>query len=408
MVRNRKSQLFFAAALGFLAILVYGVGTVQAAPRHETWVGLFGDDILGENLCTREMTLRYPERCSAFSPGAREVRMAYLRAHLPDPLPALPVEELEVPEGAVTPYTFAYVRTLPAPTYTHPAEAEAGLAPKRTFAAGDNWVSVMNRTEYNGQVWYEINNEEFIQADYLGFANPSRFHGVMLNEQPQYPFAWINRAVNASPLPGAAAGSTAFSRYQLVTLFGEETVGERLWYMIGPDQWVEQAMVSRVDVDPRPEGVGAEEKWLEVDTFEQTIAAYEGDRMVFATLISSGRHPNWTPNGLTRIWGKLPSTPMSNQDSTPESLDWYYLEDVEWTQYFNGAYALHTAYWHDAFSFTRSHGCINLAPLDAKWLFDWTTPVLPEGAKVTYSHEGEGTWVWVHMSEPIPGLVISR
>jgi hypothetical protein len=248
--------------------------------------------------------------------------MAYLRAHLPDPLPALPVEELEVPEGAVTPYTFAYVRTLPAPTYTHPAEAEAGLAPKRTFAAGDNWVSVMNRTEYNGQVWYEINNEEFIQADYLGFANPSRFHGVMLNEQPQYPFAWITRAVNASPLPGAAAGSTAFSRYQLVTLFGEETVGERLWYMIGPDQWVEQAMVSK----SMSTHAGRCGSGREVARSRHLRADNRSLRRRSHGLRDVDSPRGGTPTGLQ--WshphlGKLPSTPMSNQDSTPESLDWY-------------------------------------------------------------------------------------
>jgi len=395
-----------------LLLLGFGVsaGNVTAAPLREAREGLFSDDVAGDYLCTRAMTLRHPEHCSKFSPGAREVRMAYLRAQLPDPLPELPTEELEVPEGAVSIYTFAYVRNLPAPTYAHPAEAEAGLPPKRTFYAGDNWVSVVSRAEYNGQAWYEINPEEFISAEHVAIANPSRFHGVLLNEQPLYPFAWMNRNANTAALPGGEPNGAALNRYQVITLFAEEPVGDELWYMIGPDQWVEQATVSRVDVDPRPEGVAPGDKWLEIDTFEQTLAAYEGDRMVFATLISSGRPPNWTPNGLTRLWGKYPTTPMSNQDSAPENLDWYYLEDVEWTQYFNGAYALHTAYWHDSFGFTRSHGCINLSPLDAKWLFGWTTPYTPEDANVVYSDEGanQGTWVWVHMSEPIPGLVLSR
>ncbi len=99
--------------------------------------------------------------------------------------------------------------------------------------------------------------------------------------------------------------------------------------------------------------------------------------MVFATLVSSGRSSTWTPDGLTRIWSKMPTTPMRNQDVTPDSPAWYYLEDVQWTQYFNGAYALHAAYWHNSFGFTRSHGCVNLSILDAKWLFDWTTPYTP-------------------------------
>ncbi|MGC9358719.1 MAG: L,D-transpeptidase, partial [Anaerolineae bacterium] len=181
-----------------------------------------------------------------------------------------------------------------------------------------------------------------------------------------------------------------------------------LWYMIGPEQWIDQSYVSRVDVNPRPEGVGADERWIEVDTFEQTLAAYQGDRMVFATLISSGRSNSWTPDGLTRIWAKMPTTPMSNKDVAPEDSSWYYLEDVEWTQYFFEDYALHAAYWHDAFGFTRSHGCVNVSPLDARWLFEWTSPYLPEGAIGVYAGEryGEGTWVWVHKSEPVPGYAL--
>ena len=60
---------------------------------------------------------------------------------------------------------------------------------------------------------------------------------------------------------------------------------------------------------------------------------------------------------------------MINRDVTNDSPLWYYLEDVEWTQYFFGAYALHAAYWHNSFGFTRSHGCVNLTISDAKWLY---------------------------------------
>jgi lipoprotein-anchoring transpeptidase ErfK/SrfK len=80
------------------------------------------------------------------------------------------------------------------------------------------------------------------------------------------------------------------------------------------------------------------------------------------------------------------------------------LEDVQWTQYFDGAFALHAAYWHNSFSFTRSHGCVNLSILDAKWLFEWTTPYTPVDTKIVYSSTDDpGTWVWVHKTGPIPG-----
>jgi hypothetical protein len=59
--------------------------------------------------------------------------------------------------------------------------------------------------------------------------------------------------------------------------------------------------------------------------------------------------------------------------------------------------ALHGAYWHNNFGTPMSHGCVNLRNEDAKWLYDWTDPVVPEGAKsVAASPSHPGTWVLVH------------
>ena len=389
----------------FLALLLLVVpAVVQAAPLPNPGPDLFLNDVSADYICSVQITQRYPGRCPAYSPGARKTRLEYLRATLPNPLPELAVKEIESPEDAITPYTFAYIRPLPAATYRHPEEAVAGLPPVREFLAGDNWVSVLGEVEYNGQRWYEINEDEFILADHVALTNPSRFHGILLTEQPRYPFGWINRDVNPSKVPGGTPRKEiVFRRYDVITIFAQEFLGDKLWYMVGQDQWVEQSFTSRVDVDPAPEGVAPGEKWIEVNTYEQTLAAYEGERMVFATLVSSGRSGTWTPNGLHRIWAKLPSTPMINRDVGPDNPGWYYLENVEWTQYFDGAYALHAAYWHNAFGFTRSHGCVNLSIPDAKWLFEWTTPYTPPDAKIVYSGPANpGTWVWVHKTSPFP------
>ena len=45
--------------------------------------------------------------------------------------------------------------------------------------------------------------------------------------------------------------------------------------------------------------------------------------------------------------------------------------------YYDGARALHGEYWHDSLGFKRSHGCVNMAPLDARWLFDWAATGTP-------------------------------
>ena len=398
IIHQRILILLFVLIASVVVVSPANAATVDL-PGSE----LFLNDTSGDYLCTVRMTQRYPEKCPIFSPGATGVRLAFLRERLPTPLPELAVVETEGPENSVTGYSFAYVRPLPVATYRHPEEAAVGLSPLRQFLAGDNWVSVNGSVEYNGQLWYEINKNEYILADHVAFTNPSRFHGVILKSQPAYPFAWINRVVNASNEPGGATRSDAhYNRYEIVTIFAQELRGAELWYMVGPDAWVEQSYVSRVDVDPRPDSVEPGEKWIEINTYEQTLAAYEGDRMIFATLVSSGRGSDFTPSGLTKIWGKLPTTPMVNRDVTPDSPLYYYLEDVEYTQYFFEAYAIHAAYWHDAFSFTRSHGCINMATLDAKWLFEWTTPYTPLDADIVYSTRADlGTWVWVHKTPPV-------
>ena len=33
-------------------------------------------------------------------------------------------------------------------------------------------------------------------------------------------------------------------------------------------------------------------------------------------------------------------------------------------------------FWHSDFGVRRSHGCVNVTPEDAKWIFRWTTPAL--------------------------------
>ena len=354
-------------------------------------------------VCVPSLIWRNPELCSSYGPGTTAYRIAAI--HLPDPLPELPVIELpqdEEEENEAVPHTYAHVKTLPLNVYRHPMEAARGLPPVRTMLSGDWWLSVDGMVEFEGQQWYQINEEEFVQADTLAFASPSRFQGVYLTDQPQHPFAWINRWVQPSVIPqGPLNEAVGLGRYQVVTLFAEERRGEEIWYLVGEDQWVEQSYTSRADVDPPPPEIGPGEKWIEVDLFEQTIAAYQGDRMLYVTLFSGGRTATSTPPGLYRLWYKLREGKMSNPDVEDGSPSYYYIEDVPWTLYFHEGYSIHMAFWHDAFGFQRSHGCVNLAPRDALWFFNWTDPFLPEG--VDDIHIGEGspnTWVWVHFSSP--------
>jgi hypothetical protein len=280
--------------------------------------------------------------------------------------------------------------------YTDPADTERGLAPIRTLDAGYIWVRLAGQVTYNSQKWYLTSGGGYLPASLVATYRPSTFQGITVRDQPALPFAWVLTSVKTAPQPGGKpeAASRSFKRYDLVNIYEQREAGDRVWYRVGENQWLVQTAVAKVERTGPPEGVGPGEKWIDVSLFEQTVAAYEGDRMVYATLTSTGL-PRWpTVKGLFRIYAKVALGPMSGQEGKP---DYYSLEDVPWAMYFQEGYSLHGTYWHDGFGYQHSHGCANLSPLDAKWLYDWTTPTAAPGAQVKRATQDDpGTWVWVH------------
>ncbi|MBC7234576.1 MAG: L,D-transpeptidase family protein [Chloroflexi bacterium] len=132
-----------------------------------------------------------------------------------------------------------------------------------------------------------------------------------------------------------------------------------------------------------------EGKWIEVDLTKQRLFAYEGTQVVYEAQISSGKRFTPTIKGKFRIKQKIESQLMTGPG--------YYLPNVPYVQYFYAAYALHGAYWHNRWGTPTSHGCVNLKHEDAKWLYEWTDPVVPEGAKsVNATRDNPGTWVLIH------------
>ncbi|MBU4224578.1 MAG: L,D-transpeptidase [Chloroflexi bacterium] len=50
--------------------------------------------------------------------------------------------------------------------------------------------------------------------------------------------------------------------------------------------------------------------------------------------------------------------------------------------------------YHNDYGTPRSHGCINLTPQDAKWLYRWTLPAVPLDQRYIYE-PGSGSNVQV-------------
>ncbi len=124
-----------------------------------------------------------------------------------------------------------------------------------------------------------------------------------------------------------------------------------------------------------PPGHGVHgEKWIDVNLTTQTLTAYEGQRAVFTALISSGTSYYPTVVGTFQIYAKYRTTRMRGGSGA----SYYDLPNVPYTMYFYRGYALHGAYWHNNFGTPMSHGCVNLHPSNAEWLFNWA----PMGTKV--------------------------
>ncbi len=172
-------------------------------------------------------------------------------------------------------------------------------------------------------------------------------------------------------------------------------IGNKAYYEDENGVLLRAYAVSKAEKIPRPVGLASGDRWIHVDLSEQTLVAYEGDRPVFVTLVSTGKQPGMTPTGVFRIQTKHIATSMRDQPVEEEA---YSIEDVPWTQYFHANVALHGAFWHAGFGLVRSHGCVNLSPSDARWLFGFTRPALPPGwHAVTANTLGrdDGTVVYV-------------
>jgi lipoprotein-anchoring transpeptidase ErfK/SrfK len=119
----------------------------------------------------------------------------------------------------------------------------------------------------------------------------------------------------------------------------------------------------------RPDGVGPDERWIDVNLTTQTLVAYEGDTPVFDSRVSSGTWQYPTVTGQFRVWLRYTEQTM---DGRRLGYD-YYLPNVPYVMYFYEDYALHGTYWHNNFGTPMSHGCVNLPTTAAEWIFNWST-----------------------------------
>ena len=242
---------------------------------------------------------------------------------------------------------------------------------------------------FEGRRYGLTTDMQLIPTDRLRPIRGSDFHGTRIGTEIEFPFAFVRQPQARLQVHQASTGrmldaGPADYRAVLKLTGKQKFFQQRLYFETADGKYISDLHASRLDAAKRMPAWGKRgEKWIDVNLTKQTLVLYEGTQAVYATLISSGEagledpeHTTATKRGIFRIHTKHVTATMSGNEIGEE----FELRDVPYVQYFDKeGYALHGAYWHDRFGVPKSHGCINLAPEDARRIFYWTEPGVPVG-----------------------------
>jgi hypothetical protein len=297
----------------------------------------------------------------------------------------------------------------------------------RVTAAAGSTVSFVDSFDAEGRTWLITGDGALIPKDKVAPFPRSSFHGVELDRGVVLPIAFARE--RARPLRvlhdnAVVPAGQSVERLAWIGLTGKQiTVQGRRYletreppWLIDPDDFVvvrpspvtpwgdsvdapHAASERRWPMIASPPPRGPRATWIEASVHEGWLIAYEGTRPVYATLAASGRGEplgstgfvqTSTATGVFSIQGKYWTETMDIGAAVHF--------DVPYTMPYHNSYAIHAAYWHDRWGEKVSLGCLNLSPLDARWLFLWAEPRIPEGwhGMTTRGSGGGATVVIVH------------
>jgi len=289
------------------------------------------------------------------------------------------VTPLSMPEGL--PYRYHFVGRNGALGYRTLSVAEES-APDAELEPGFS-VAVLSVAKRGGDPFGFTTKGFWIPMRDLGPARALPLRGAELGDGALN-VAWVyeDRADVYDKPGGTRLKTEVRPQWEQLAVLETVTKKDKRWFRIGERRWVSDRDVRAPSAAPPPGEAAPGERWIDVDIPNQVLTAYEGERPVFATLVSTGKGKGKsiqaTPVGTHRIWVKLLSSDMDNLEDEDASR-YYAIQDVPWVMYFDRGYGLHGTFWHRSFGRVRSHGCVNLTPEDAQRLFNWTGPRLPAG-----------------------------
>ena len=272
------------------------------------------------------------------------------------------------------------------------------------------YVAIDKTFRWNNRTWYKTTKGLVAPADRFWQVAGSKFKGVELDgTEWKLPVAWVyggrkrTTTYELDEDTSKLKPAGTIKRFHAVALTGKtQKVRKRTYWQTKDGLWIKDSHVRVTSPADPPEDLQPQERWIDVNVSQQTLVLFDGTRPIYATLISTGKKStikekdHRTKVGEWRVREKHITTTMDGDGTAAGDLP-YSIEDVPYVMYYHRSYAVHGAFWHRNFGVRMSHGCINLAPLDAKHLFFATEPRLPEGWHgVWASPEHPGSRVIVH------------
>ena len=352
------SVLFLLQSLPASPSTVAAQGGVLPAPEPDS----------GSVVCQPGVYATAPGDCLPLGPS--EYLAKITSEGIPYPIRPLPAYKPDASNNYI-PYQYFKINPEGTPFYASMEDAIANQpSGPHMYPSNHLYVSYEQLVNEGQGAFYQLRSGYWIRPDggRLARYDPP-FQGLLFSSKPRNAFGWILERLQSRSGPSVNSPESGIehNRFDIIQIYATQDANNLIWYLIGPGEWVDSRQISRVDVDTAPPQGVTGGRWIEVNLFEQTATVYDNNRLIFATMVSTGVEHFWTRPGLFHIYKKLETETMAN--SVPD--DFYYLEDVPWTMYFDEERALHGAYWHNRFGDPMSHGCVNLSTGDARWLYDW-------------------------------------
>ncbi|TDA68104.1 MAG: L,D-transpeptidase [Chloroflexi bacterium] len=251
-------------------------------------------------------------------------------------------------------------------------------------------VALGDEESGHNRVWYQFNSESYVHS---GDVQPVDIQTNPIVDPilPEGQLAVVTVPFTDTVWSLRQQEFLAYRLYYATTHWVYETVQDnqgKTWYRINDDKWkikhfvnaTHLHLVTADEIAPLSPDVPAEEKRLEIHLPEQVVIAYEYNQPVWMARTATGarfRDGDYrTPVGNYITNRKRPSRHMAAGDGA--DANGYDLPGVPWVCYLmeNGI-SFHGTYWHNNFGRPRSHGCVNLSPQHALWVYRWTNPVVP-------------------------------